>query len=546
MIKTESVAQLLEMDSEIKTAPEAMASEVCLTVFPFDPDEESSEVLNFYHELRNQLEAVGVEIIPFEDALIELPLTTVLKRAAWMVKNNLQYLISNLTSRQPEQTWMGVEAFKNLLKRKRVKPGISVVAVGDHKEGELPMDYTDSFRRTSVITLMEMPEGISENSDFEEHFQTALDLFSNHMTNIVIGVSEDNWLLYNFNASHPFFPRDQKFKENVLSALIPKIHAPIKPPKLKNFTIKQETFEANDEKHRSLVMDMLRGGQLFGKTNLYPSGKRLEELSFRNSFYKWIGRIHIDKRNGMSFGFLARQMPTRLPEVKELDSSQVSKKQMERGYVRMNDEWYLLFKINDELLAISFPDVWVLTQRSGSDKTNMHPVRDLVKLGLTDAGLHLHTPQGVRIKSGYRPSFDTRVILAHAIGNALAASLFEHFNTNQGFVENFTSNGMALAHWHGYFHPERVPDSLHQYGIGNPHVACSSPQSAVYALQGKMQKITDCIEQGRKFTGDIHIEPHHGVNISYYSLQELGKFLCEHTEATKLGNKYLQLNKKSL
>ena len=80
------------------------------------------------------------------------------------------------------------------------------------------MQYINNFKDNSIITILDFPKNISEKSSFHEHFDTALALFAYHMTNIVIGVNKEKWILYNFNASHPVFPLEEKFKENILRA----------------------------------------------------------------------------------------------------------------------------------------------------------------------------------------------------------------------------------------------------------------------------------------------------------------------------------------
>lgn len=543
MISEKAIKKALDLPTEIKTDPKKMAESLRLTVFPFEKQSLSSTTLSFYRQLRNELEELGVEFIPFKKALYKVSWYSIFKRFFWIIGNDLIFIMNYLVgSGQSNRVWMGQSAFRNLLKRKRIKPGISVLALGEYPKGDLPMDYTASFRRTSVITILEMPDHISKSSSFEEHFTTALDLFTHHMTNIVIGASHSKWLLYNFNASHPIFSRTENFRNNLLQALIPKIFAPIQPPSLSNFIIDQETFDANDDTHKRLVKDMVKGGRLLDKTELYPDGRHLEELSFRNSFYEWIGRLHIDKRNGMSFGFLARQMPVQINELHSLGNASDKKINIKEGLIKHGNDLYIIVEINNEKFALKLPEVWVLTQRSGSDKTDMDPVNDLVKLGLVSGKMHLRTPKGVEIQDGYRPSFDTKVILAHALGNAIAACIFHHFDQQQDFVSQITNDGMAIAHWHGYFNQDYIPEGYYIHGTSRPHVACSSPQSALFALKGKLNRVRQVLDKNETFQGDIHIEPHHGINVNCTSLKKLGEYLSNHEDASTLGNKYLRVS----
>ena len=194
-----------------------------------------------------------------------------------------------------------------------------------------------------------------------------------------------------------------------------------------------------------------------------------------------------------------------------------------------------------EKLCLPVPEVWVLSQRSGSDKTHIVPGMDLVKLGLSHGRLLLETPRGLRLNSGYRPSFDTRVILAHAAGNAIIASVLSYYESTSLFSNQAQKAGFAIAHWHGYFHPNHLPNGFYSHGESNPHVSCSSPQSAIFAIAGKLRLFLNLFRSGKEFCGDVHVEPHHGLNITFSSLLALGKFLVENPDATRLGSEYLSL-----
>jgi len=543
MITHSAILKILDLPDNVEANPRDMAKDITLTTYPYEKDEVNDEVLRFYNELKQEMEGLGVSFISFDKALYDV---SVLKRIGRVVKlfvNDILYIWNAVFSTKDtdSRVWMGTNALANAVRRKRIEPGVSVIALSEEPTGNLPMDYVASFRNTSVITILPMPDDISSDSSFEDHFTTALNLFAHHMTNIIIGVDKEDWLLYNFNASHPTFPRSKNFRKNLLQALIPKIYAPIHPPQLDNFVIEEEAFDAQDQKHKPLVHDMVHGGSVFGDTNLYPDGRRLRELSFRNDFYEWIGKLHIDKRNGMSFGFLARQMPADTTDVEKITSEEEKALiQKKGGYIETEEGLYILLDFSTDALMVAVPEVWVLTQRSGSDKTDMDPVHDLVKLGLKNGQMHLRTPAGVEIEEDYRPSFDTKVILAHAVGNAIAASVFNYFQTQKKFVERIINDGVAIAHWHGYVHAEHVPDNMQIHGVNRPHVACSSPQSALFALEGKLECIDRLLADEKEFIGDIHVEPHHGINVIYPSLEDLGKKMKNNPSFSKLGNEYLQ------
>jgi hypothetical protein len=170
------------------------------------------------------------------------------------------------------------------------------------------MDRTSSFTESSVITILDLPKDVTSDASFHKHFDTAMEMFAHHMTNIVLAVTDEKWIIYNFNASHPVYKINEDFDQKVLKALIPKIVAPIRPCKFSEFIVKKESFDPFDAHHKEATLDMVESGNLLEKTGLYPEGKKIDSLPFRNSYYRWIGKLHLDNRNGMSYGFLARQV----------------------------------------------------------------------------------------------------------------------------------------------------------------------------------------------------------------------------------------------
>ncbi len=183
-----------------------------------------------------------------------------------------------------------------------------------------------------------------------------------------------------------------------------------------------------------------------------------------------------------------------------------------------------------------------MTLRSGSDKTKFNEKTDLLKIGIKNGQMLAELPDGLSIGSDYRPSFDTKVILAHAVGNAIIATVLAHFNPQNQYSMMLSKNGISISHWHGYFNDELLPEGIESYGSINPHVSCSSPQSAIYALEGKFEYLTKKIQSMNwleQYRGDIHIEPHHGINVVYPSLRELARYIIKHPDSTSLGNKYI-------
>ncbi len=545
MINQETEEVILGIKEKVYTVPEEMANNMNITFFPYDEGKISSEILNFNTKLKKTFEELNVNIVPYKEALTTIPILKVWKAVLKMLLNNIVYLFRSLLGLPQKSHYFNVTAISYLFKRTKIKKGISVVVLGEQESNSLPMQYIYSFKDNSIITILDFPKNITEKSTFHEHFDTALALFAHNMTNIVIGVNKEKWLLYNFNASHPVFPINENFKENVLHALVPKIVAPIRPYLLSEFVLSKEHFDINSQIYKKQVNDLVSGALIFSKTGLYPDGKKIDQLPFRNDFYRWIGKLHLDNRNGMSYGFLAIQMPgevSKLMSVSEFENKIGHSVEKEHHFFR--EELYIKIKVRDVEYWMKVPDVWVLSQKSGSDKTHVNPKRDLIKMGLSNGKMILQTQYGSVIDNDYKTSFDTQVILAHSVGNAIIASVLNHINPQSEFIKRYTERGISISHWHGYIHPEHVQEGWFVHGISNPHVACSSPQSAIFALDGKLESFFESLNTGKEFKGDVHIEPHHGTNICYLSITELAEYFVNNPTASVLGNSYYYLYNK--
>lgn len=546
MLSKETLQKILGIEETVHLTAEEMVSQLKVSFYPHYSKDTSKDIIDFSEKLKKSLSELNATVLPYDEATEYISYSRVLKRAIKLILNNGIFVVRSLLRLPQHSLFISWKAYKSSLRRKRIKKGVSIIVLGEQPEGQLPMELIYSFKATSIVSILNFPKNIHEESDFMEHFDTAMSLFAYHMTNIVIAVNSQKWMLYNFNASHPIYAlNDGKFNEHVLHALIPKIVAPISPHKLSEFTILDQQFNVEDTQHKDIIESMVNGALLFGKTNLYPVGKQIDALPFRNTFYKWIGKLHLDNRSGMSFGFLAHQMPVILSEVISLDDAKKKFGSLisdESDYFIAEENIYIIVHMQDKDICLKVPEIWVMSQRSGSDKIHINKTRDLLKLGLHNGKMYIQTPQGLKLHADYKTSFDTKVILAHAVGNAVVASILEYLYPGNTFSLQLKRNGAAIAHWHGYFHPARIPSGWIFHGVENPHVACSSPQSAMYALDGKLRSFSKHAAKVG-YRGDIHIEPHHGSNICFTTLPELAEMLVKDPQISILGNKYLYLYK---
>ncbi len=542
MVSYEAVQKILGISEDVDLSIEDMKKRIIISFLP-TKRHASQVVEKFVCELNIALKELGVKVINFHDAWEYVPVTNRIRRFFKYATNNCIYMFRSILKLPQSNFWLSYKAISKLCAHRRIKKNISIICIGEQDVDDLAMQYIASFKTNSIITILDMPKDITEMSNFVDHFNASMSLFAYHMTNVVIGVSSTNWLIYNFNLSHPIYKYpDSNFKHNILHNIIPKLAAPITPHKLSDFIIEKNRFSIADQEISSGVSDMVSGAKLFSKTNLYPDGKKIDDLPFREDFHKLIGKLHLDNRSGMSFGYLSHQLPTKADIVVSLSDFRKQNPdafETKDYYVDRHGKIYILHKIAEKLVVISVPDVWVLTLKSGADKTNFKPNSDIIKLGLVNGILKIQLPHGSDIDNTYKPSFDTKVILAHSLCNILLAGVAKYSNRISDYVEKIENEGFSTSHWHGYFNKDILPKNVLTYGRGNLPVSCSSPQSAIYAFEGKFYNIIDKIEHIDKHSGDIHIEPHHGINVSYHGIENLAKFIIDNPNSTTLGNKYL-------
>jgi hypothetical protein len=213
----------------------------------------------------------------------------------------------------------------------------------------------------------------------------------------------------------------------------------------------------------------------------------------------------------MSYGFFARQLPVTVEPALILDESESTDNhgKHEVGMIRI--------RVQGVTMLVPVPQVRVMTTRSGCRKNQLEAKSDLVEIGLIQRNgrgrAYLKTPMGCSPDIVAKPSFDTLTILAHALGNALTASILMTLRPEARFPRHLAKFGASMTHWHDYPAVELLPEGYHLHGENNPPVACSTPQSAAYSLLGKIAALEIALEQGRAYRGDVHVEPCHGTNI---------------------------------
>ena len=542
MLSISALEAILGIKEGTVLEPREMAKKLHVVFYePIDCAPPSETVLSFQNELRNALSSLGVHIHDYDSMIITVPVQKTLKRFFAVLANNTSYLfkkIFNVTG--PFDHFITYKTAKQILQRKKIKDGVTIFTYAPIPTEQLPINVVSSFKNSSIVSIIERPKHIHTSSPFKDHFDTAMSMFAEHMCNIVLLVDPSECTLYNFNASHPTFKRNAHLSKSILATLIPKIYAPIRPLRLKDLVVVKKAFNPSDSEFSAHVADFIQAGNVFSKTNLYPEGKSIASLPFRNDFHKWIGKLHLDHRTGMSYGFLAKQLPQKIPSISRLASKHASYIHSDKDYFWENGHLHVILLLDNQYYTLEIPEVRVLSLRSGSKKTAINTEHDFLLLSLKDGKVHMTPPRGLKVNSSYKPSFDTHVILAHAVGTVILSSILKHYGACETYIKNFEQHGQGIVHWHGYINKEILTDAWMVYGGSNPHVACSSPQSALFALDGKLKHLDTSKITEWELKNTLHIEPHHGSNAMFSTLTDASEFLSNAGINVSLGNQYLE------
>jgi hypothetical protein len=394
--------------------------------------------------------------------------------------------------------------------------------------GNLAVDHVSNLRTTPIMGIVDGPCPAHAADGLQEKLNSVVTTLAWSIINVVIYVDEDTWTVCTMNGAIVELRDDGGFEEHVRTVLIPKLAAPVVPPHAADFDLREGSLKLDENGFADYAQDFARSGPRWAETGLMLFHTSLETLSFRNRYYQRIAAAFLDHRTGMSYGFLARQLPVRVSSALTLEEAQQHLRpgsERHEGFWRHGTQRYLEVSLRRQRLVAEVPDVWVLTTRSGCDKSHVDVQRDVVLLGLVDGRVVFETPAGVDTRIDCKPSYDTLTILAHAAANAVVAGILLRLRPESHFPQMLASTGAALAHWHGMVDPGALPPGYLVHGETNPPVSCSTYQSAVYAFTGKLSALERSLETGVPFAGDVHVEPFHGVNITGESLMALAEMV---------------------
>ncbi len=471
MKNSDLIFDFLDITRDVPLSEQAMAESLTVTFHP--PYQQSDRLNRFSKILKKSLMDLGVEVIPYQQALLD-----------------------------------GDD--------EKIRPGIVVVEQGESADGNPAMTKLTSLYKNPIVTLFDTPPPIPDNPNLQETLDSIVGVLAWNLTHVPIFVEPDRWTICTMNGSVIKCDSWQDPKEEILNSLIPKLAAQVIPPKRDEITYRENELESVSEQYGHHVKDFMNAAKIWRDNGLMLAHTSVDDLKYRNRFHRRLVKQYLDNRTGMSYGFMVKQLPVQAKPAIPFEESpaEIRNNDWERRPLATNGESnYAFLRHNNREWIIEIPDVWLLSTRSGCNKTDLNPEKDLLRLGLHKGQITIDTPPGSSAKE-CRPSYDTYAILAHALGNVITASLLLHNTQEAQFAKVLGEKGFSISHWHGY--PDRtypLPGYI-IHGQENPPVSCSTPQSAAYAFIGKLKSLKLFNGEDRSYRGDIHIEPHHGTNIT--------------------------------
>ena len=512
--------------------PTEMSERVIVTFKPLPKNYPDTEINAYRERLRNSLLSNGVNVISWEDATTEDTSYGIFSKLMGLrsVRRKVNAVIDVKKKLSPMR-WFLSKVAENIYRfvRKDTLSVSSILKISGWAD-DFTVGYLQDPYNTQVITIMSLdPEFENEDTTYERKISLGLKNLINNMSEIVIGVSHRNFAIINMNLSDSIYTHGQ-LNDFVLYSLIPKIYAPIKPPVLTRFSVSEY-----DPKEFEYAQKLSALGADLKSTDLFPAGSKFVDAIKRLSHRDVANKI-LDGRTGVSYGFIALAEPPGYDGDKYIDENMWNSLQEIPSYnpdevrAASNDRWYVKTLLGDETVYQQVPDIWIVTSRSGCDKTNLNPDSDIVRIGLVKGKLHLEIPRGVDLgRKDIRPSFDTYVILSQALSSALyAPSLIE--------------KEMSILHFHGYPDPCWFGVSEHHAGARNPSLPCGTVEAALLNYSAVYETAT---KNGSDIKLLCLVESDHGVNVlgpdREYLVQRL---LAGSSEGhILLGGKYLPMLK---
>ncbi|TVP60891.1 MAG: non-ribosomal peptide synthase [Nodularia sp. (in: Bacteria)] len=497
--------------------PKKMAQQLMVTFKPLPNNYKNAEILQFRQELENILREYGVKIIPWEQATTEFTYDILLpiinQKKVFTVRGVRAEINAVIDVENPPSALRklgifaaetGYKFYSSFVRKNREVSVLNIARFSSWAENHAAK-YVEDPTNTQVIILTKIDHDfINPSIPYQQKINIGLNTLVRTFSEIVIGVAVDKISILNMNLSDSIFPKDE-MEEFVFKSLIPKVFVPISPLLLNRFDIGEYQPEKS-----TYAEKLVKLGQELASTGLFPPGFKLNEVIKRKS-HRDIVNVIVNGRTGVSYGFVAYAEPPQYFGAKEINITEWESLLPVEGFssneLRQNEQGrrYLKTKIQGENVFQQIPDIWLVSARSGSNKTNLDIANDVIRIGLKEK-LYLELPQDIHTKQvDIKPSYDIYVMLAISLSAAL-------------YTPDLIKDGAPIVHFHGY--PAFDWFKPHEYcvGVHNPSVPCGTYESGVFNFLG----ISSLANQPMANMSLISlVEPDHGTNFIGHDLEYL-------------------------
>ncbi|OBQ11944.1 MAG: non-ribosomal peptide synthase [Anabaena sp. LE011-02] len=497
--------------------PQFMAENLKVTFRPLPDNYHHQVIVRFRQQLIFYLQKHGVKVIPWKEATTELKHTIKIPIINWQKSLKMQSVradIDAVIDVERPNSWLrklGIfiaEAWYKLsytwLKEKQQMSVIEIAKLSSWAEDHAAK-YVEDPTNTQVIILTDIDaEFVNPLTPYSEKIRIGINTLIKTFSEIVIGVSDEKFSILNMNLS------DSKFAPNeienfALKSLIPKVFVPITPLLISRFELGEYNPHLSNYAGK-----LVKLGQELASTGLFPAGFKLDEVIKRKS-HRDIVNVIVNGRTGVSYGFVAYAEPPHYVGKPEITIDEWENLLPVVGFsnyeLRQNEKGRRFIKLNikaeDRFKQI--PDIWLVSSRSGANKTDLNIDSDILRIGLQDK-LHLQLPLGSNSKkTDIKPSYDIYVMLAISLAAAL-------------YTPELIANGAPIVHFHGYPSFDWFQENEYCVGMNNPSVPCGTYESGVFNFLG----IADL---GDQIINDVNlislVEPDHGTNFIASDLEYL-------------------------
>lgn len=488
-------------------APKAMAQKLTVTFKPLPHGYKNEKIAKFREELSVKLQKYGVKVEHWHRATTEFCYEITIPGIKWKKSIKTRVVKASVNA--------VIDVDKPLSLRKRVEicAAEKVYQMYSHfvvKDKEISVSriaklsswaedhaakYIEDPTNTQVVTLTELDKDLTNPSlPYQQKIPIGLNTLIRNFSEMVIGVSNEKISILNMNLSDSIYPRNE-IESFVLNSLIPKVFVPIFPLPLSRFKLGEYSPYQS-----SYATKLIKLGNKLAKTELFPPGSKLSNVIKRKS-HRDIVNVIVNGRTGVSYGFVAYAEAPQYFGEPQISENEWKNLFPIEGFsvdqVRQNDigRRYVRIKLKEEYVFKQIPDIWLVSSRSGSNKTDLS-FNDILRIGLKDK-LILQFPQGIDPKTtDIKPSYDIYVMLAISLSTAL-------------YAPELIKNGVPIVHFHGYPAFEWFKPDEYCAGVHNPSVPCGTYESGVFNFLG----ISSLVNQQ---VGNIAlvslIEPDHGTN----------------------------------